>query len=160
MTAEWTVAPADDPVLHAFADVDVWRRPLPEVVDLKRGIAERVCGAMERVVAHHLAVDDRLVVEGVWITPAFAARTAYAGSVAGERRRAVFVLGDDPAYLRDAMTRRARGFERWSEHDRDAMAALQPAYGRWLRAEVARHRLASVDARPVDGLAERISAVL
>lgn len=148
------------PDLSAFHDRVVWRKPTKELVALKRSIAEVVSSALELAVAHHLRVEDRVVIEGVWITPEFAARKSYDGQDAGDRRRAVFVIDDDPARIRDAMVARGRGFAEWSPADRDAMAAMQAGYARWLRTQALMRNVALVDARPLGRLAERILAVL
>ena len=154
------IDPTDSPLLHTFASPEVWRRPVPELVALKRELAALVSSSLEFVVANHLEHEDKVVIEGVWITPEFAARTAYAGRSAGERRRAVFVLEDDPSRIREAMLSRGRGSADWAPEDREAMAAMQSGYARWLRTQALMRKQPIVDARPVGHLAERILAVI
>jgi 2-phosphoglycerate kinase len=155
------IDPSVEPALHAFADRAVWREPVDELLRRKRAIADIVSASLEFVLAHHLETDDRIVVEGVWITPEFAARAMYAGSSGGAgRRRAVFVLEDEATRIRDAMVDRGRGFQEWDPKDRAAMAAMQARYSRWLRAEATAHSLPIVPARPLGHLAERVLAVI
>ena len=154
------IDPTDSPLLHTFASPEVWRRAPAELVALKRELAALVSSSLELVVASHLAHDDKVVIEGVWITPEFAARPTYAGSAAGDRRRAVFVLEEDASRIRDSLLARGRGFGDWDPADREAMAAMQAGYARWLRTQALMRKAPIVDARPVGRLAERILAVL
>ncbi|MEK7863466.1 MAG: hypothetical protein AAB295_09405 [Chloroflexota bacterium] len=160
LTLQRAVVSEDGADLSAFQERGVWTRSTKELVALKRRIAETVSASLEPVVANHLAHDDRLVIEGVWVTPEFATRTSYAGHAAGEGRRCVFVLEDDPVRIREAMLARGRGFDAWPPADRDAMAAMQAGYSRWLRAQALLRDAPTVDARPAVRLAERILAVL
>jgi 2-phosphoglycerate kinase len=154
------IDPADSPLLHTFASPEVWRRSTAELVALRRELAELVSSSLEFVVASHLQADDKIVVEGVWITPEFASRTAYAGTTAGTKRRSVFVLEEDASKIRDTMMVRGRGIADWSEADREAMSAMQAGYAKWLRTQALMRRAPIVDARPLGHLAERILAVL
>lgn len=160
LTLQRALVGEDAAHLSAFHDRTVWARPTKELVALKRRIAETVSASLEPVVASHLAHDDRVVIEGVWITPEFATRSSYAGRPAGEARRCVFVLDDDPARIQQAMLGRGRGFDAWPSADRDAMAAMQAGYSRWLRAQALLRDAPAVEARPAVRLAERILAVL
>ena len=154
------VSADERPLLHAFASRDVWRRPVGDLVAMQREIAQLLSSSLEPAVGTHLWHNDRVVVEGVWLTPEFMSRTNYAGSVAGDRRRAVVVFEDDPARIRERFFGRGRGFDQWPGQDRDAMAALQAGYARWLRTEALARSVPVVDARPIDDLAERILAVV
>lgn len=104
-------------------------------------IAAGVSNALERVIAHHLAQSDKIVIEGVWITPELAARQVYGAAAAGARRRAVFVLED-------------------ARERPQPISPFESALVRWLQAETRRLSLPTVSARPVGHLAERILAVL
>jgi 2-phosphoglycerate kinase len=154
------IDPTDSPLLHTFASPEVWRRPAAELVALKRELAALVSSSLEFVVANHLERADRVVIEGDWITPEFAARPSYAGSVAEQRRRAVFVLEEDPQRIRESLLARGHGFGDVEPADREAMAAMQSGYARWLRTQALMRKQPIVDARPVGHLAERVLAVL
>jgi len=154
------IAPKDGPLLHTFSAPDVWQRSLAELVALKRELAALVSSSLELVVAHHLRVEDKVVIEGVWITPEFAARNDYAGTAPGGRRRAVFVLEEDAARIKDTLLQRGRGFDDWTASDRDAMAAMQAGYAKWLRTQALMRSVPIVESRPVLRLAERILSVL
>lgn len=104
-------------------------------------IAAAVSDALDRVIAHHLAESDKIVIEGVWITPELAARTSYGGAVAGGRRRAAFVLED-------------------ARERPEPISPLESALVRWLGSETRRLSIPTVAARPVGHLAERVLAVL
>jgi 2-phosphoglycerate kinase len=154
------IDPSDSPLLHTFASPEVWRRPPAELVALKRELAALVSSSLEFVVANHLEHDDRVVIEGVWLTPEFAARPSYAGMEAGARRRSVFVLEEDPSRIRESMLARGRGFGDLEPADREAMSAMQSGYARWLRTQALMRKQPIVDARPLGHLAERILAVI
>jgi 2-phosphoglycerate kinase len=154
------IDPTDSPLLHTFASPEVWRRSTVELAALQRELAELISSSLELVVAHHLETDDKIVIEGVWITPEFAMRATYSGSSAGTRRRSAFVLDDEPARIRDAMLARGPAFAEWSEADREAMAAMQAGYAKWLRTQALMRKAPIVDARPLGHLAERILAVI
>ena len=94
------------------------------------------------------------------ITPEFAARPTYASAAAGDRRRAVFVLEDDPSRIRESLLARGPGLGAGSAADREAMAAMQTGYARWLRSQALMRKQPIVDARPAGHLAERILAVI
>jgi 2-phosphoglycerate kinase len=152
------IDPSVEPLLHAFSR-DVWRRPATERVVLMRELSQRISSVLERVVGIHLWHDDRVVIEGVWITPELMSRTSYDRSAGGDRRRAVVVFEGDAARIREAFFARP-GFEDWSDEERDAMAATQVGHARWLRTQALMRNVPIVDARPVGHLAERILAVL
>jgi 2-phosphoglycerate kinase len=118
---------------------------IPREADLTlegfRRIADPVSAALENVIAHHLASSDKIVIEGLWITPDLAARTTYGDGVSATRRRGVFVVED----ARERTT---------------PLTPFESAHARWVLAEAKRHSLPTVSARPVGHLAERILAVL
>ena len=153
------IDPADSPLLHTFASPEVWARPVAELVALRREVAALVSSSLEFVVENHLAHDDRVVVEGVWLTPEFMSRASYAESLAGDRRRAVVIFEDDPAKILANFSAR-RGFDERPAAYRDARTALEIGYARWLRTQALMRKVPVVDARPVGHLAERILAVL
>ncbi|HEY6958393.1 MAG TPA: hypothetical protein VI814_06195 [Candidatus Limnocylindria bacterium] len=106
-----------------------------------RRIAVAVSTALENVIAHHLASTDKIVIEGLWITPDVASRSSYGDAVSAARRRAVFVVED--------------------AHERTTpLTPFESAHARWVLAEAKRHSVPTVSARPVGHLAERILAVL
>lgn len=138
------IDPKDSPLLHTFSAPDVWERSTAELVALRRELAALVSSSLELVVADHLAASDPVVIEGVWITPEFAARDAYAGVAASRQRRAVMVLEGDPAAIAPD----------------DRAAAMEAGYARWLRTQALMRKVPIVEARPVPRLAERILSVL
>jgi len=154
------IAPKDSPLLHAQSTPDFWRRPATELMRWQRELAELVSSSLELVVATHLRQDDRIVMEGVWITPEFAARSAYEGVAARERRRAAFIIEDDATRIHETMLAKHGAFEHWTDVDRKGFAAMEAAYARWLRTQSIMRNVPIVDARPVGHLAERILAVL
>ena len=154
------IDPKDSPLLHAGAAPDFWSRPVAQLVATKRELAELVSSSLEFVIATHLWQDERVVVEGVWITPEFAARPVYHGVSVGERRRAAFVIEVDAAHIHETMLTKRGAFGHWSDADRRAFAAVEASYARWLRTQALMRNIPAVDARPVGHLAERILAAI
>jgi 2-phosphoglycerate kinase len=154
------IDPKDSPVLHALSTPDFWHRPATELVALKRELAGLISSSLEFVVATHLRQEDRVVIEGVWITPEFAARSAYDGVTALERRRAAFVIEDSAPHIYEKMLTKRGAFGHWVDEDRKVFAAMEASYARWLRTQALMRKQPIVEARPVGHLAERILAVL
>ena len=148
------------PTLHFFAQETVWDRPIDELVTAMRVLADEVSAALEPVTAHHLRVRDRIVIEGVWITPAFAAGKAFAGSVYDGAVRSVFIDERDQTAIRDVMLARGRGIQEWLPRRQTAMVRMQAGYGEWLREAASAQGLPLVAARPVDTLVDRVLAAL
>ena len=154
------IDPRDSPLLHTLSAPEFWRRPVAELVAMKRDLAELISSSLEFVVATHLRQEDRVVIEGVWITPEFAARSAYDGVAAGERRRAAFVIEDNPSRIHETMLAKRSAFGHWMDEDRKVFAAMEASYARWLRTQALMRSLPIVEARPLGHLAERILALI
>lgn len=137
MVSGATLLHADD--IRLALGIDVPDETELAVETIKR-VAATVSAALENVVAHHLETMDKIVIEGVWLTPAFAARASYGGRSASGRR-AVFVVED-------------------ARERPEPISPGQSAHARWLAGETRRQGLPTVDARPVGHLAERILAVI
>jgi 2-phosphoglycerate kinase len=148
------------PALHFFARTDVWELPVQELFAAKRDLAEEISSSLESVIANHVHHRDRLVIEGVWITPTLASRRSFAGYGYGDAVRAVFVDEQDEQAILDALLARGRGFEEWPTTHQRAMAGLQARYGEWLHAEAERCGIPLVAARPVETLVDRIAGAI
>jgi len=150
------IDPDTRPTLHFFARETVWDRPIEELVTAMRVLADEVSAALEPVTAHHLRVRDRIVIEGVWITPAFAARKAFGGSTYDGAVRSVFIDERDQTAIRDVMLARGRGIQEWLPRRQTAMVRMQAGYGEWLREAASAQGLPLVAARPVETLVDRV----
>jgi len=150
------IDPDTRPTLHFFARETVWDRPVEELVTAMRVLADEVSAALEPVTAHHLRVRDRIVIEGVWITPAFAARKAFGGSTYDGAVRSVFIDERDQTAIRDVMLARGRGIQEWLPRRQTAMVRMQAGYGEWLREAASAQGLPLVAARPVETLVDRV----
>ena len=150
------IDPDTRPTLHFFARETVWDRPIEELVAAMRVLADEVSAALEPVTAHHLRVRDRIVIEGVWITPAFAARKAFGGSTYDGAVRSVFIDERDQTAIRDVMLARGRGIQEWLPRRQTAMVRMQAGYGEWLREAASAQGLPLVAARPVETLVDRV----
>jgi len=150
------IDPDTRPTLHFYARETVWDRPIEELVTAMRVLADEVSAALEPVTAHHLRVRDRIVIEGVWITPAFAARKAFGGSTYDGAVRSVFIDERDQTAIRDVMLARGRGIQEWLPRRQTAMVRMQAGYGEWLREAASAQGLPLVAARPVETLVDRV----
>ncbi len=148
--------PSQQPALHAFLSGDVWRRPPEEVRDRFIAVGEVVSHALEIVVAHHVATDAPLVLEGDGILPAMAALRIFAGLDVGDRVRAVFLVEPDEQVILRAMLDRGRGVDRYTEPEQRAQAHGSWLYGQWLRTQAGLRGLPVVEARPWATLADRV----
>lgn len=155
-----SIDPTDSPLLHALSTPDFWRRPAAELVATKRELAQLISSSLEFVVATHLWQEDRVVIEGVWITPEFAARSVYNGVAARERCCAAFVIEDNASHIHETMLAKRGAFGHWTDEDRKVFAAMEASYARWLRTQALMRKQPIVDARPVGHLAERILAAI
>lgn len=146
------------PALHFFNEPAVWRSKPEELCQRKIELAEEVSSALELVIENHLHNDDRVIIEGVWITPKLA--HMYRGHKQLGLVRSVFVDEQDQEAIWQVMHARGRGFSEWPQAHQEAMARMQALYGQWLRREVSGYGLPLVSARPVETLRDRVSRTL
>ena len=110
---------------------------------------------MEIVIGRHLAGRAPVVLDGEFLLPALAARSAYDGVPAEGRVRAVFLYeADEGQFLRNFRARHGE-HPQWPRQARGSWY-----YSEWLRREAGRLGLPAVPARPWDTVLERVIAAL
>ena len=115
--------------------------------------------ALEIVVAHHVATEMPLVLEGDALTPEMAAQKAFDGFPAGERVRAVFVIEPDERRLLEKMRTRSRGgFQDLPPEEQVRTTRWSWLYGRWLQEQARIYGVPVVEAQPWESLEGRIAA--
>ncbi|MGQ9684364.1 MAG: hypothetical protein ACUVX9_17700 [Anaerolineae bacterium] len=119
-------------------------------------VARIVCGALEIVVANHVATDTPTILEGDGLLPAFAAQHVFAGRDAEALVPAVFIVEQDEARVLDVVTARSGGSGTWTADRHSRYARATWLYGQWLRREAISHSIPVVDCRPWETLADRI----
>lgn len=156
LVAQRLTTPSQQPALHAFLAEGVWRRSTNELRDGLIAVGGVVSHALEIVIAHHVATDAPLVLEGDGLVPAMAARRTFAGLDVGNLVRAVVLVEPDEAVILDAMLARGRGFDLFGEREQRAQARASWLYGGWLRREAEAHGIPVVEPRPWATLVDRV----
>jgi 2-phosphoglycerate kinase len=115
--------------------------------------AEAMSASLAAFVDWQLREDAPLVLEGAWITPAFAAEQVarHSGAVA-----AVFICERELDAVLDAMMSRSNHPPRTPRRLR--LTEMSWMYGEWLRGECAPLGVPVVEAQPRDTLVERVLA--
>jgi 2-phosphoglycerate kinase len=138
------------PALHHFPGVETGVGA-ERMVQLHIESSQAISAALVGFVESQLREQERMVLEGAWLTPQFVSEmlAAHKGAV-----RSSFIYEADPEALLYEMISRS------SEPDRTprrlALADMSWLYGSWLREECERFRLPVVAARPRETLADRI----
>lgn len=156
--------PEERPALHLFDDpTHVYQHP-PEVISAwRRANAEDTSRGIEVVIANHVSGAVPIVLEGDDLVPALAVQRTFAQFDVSEGEvRSVFVIESDEETIAANLHTRGRGFgfssRSLSEQTNQVRASR--LYGEWLKQEARRYGLPAVPARPYDGLAQRIIALL
>lgn len=147
------------PALHFFADEALAARRGSLTAEQARdgllAIGEIVSRGLELVIAHHLAIDEPLLIEGDSITPALAGATEFYGVPAAGRVRSVFLHERDEERVLANMLDRGRGIERLSAAEQARGARQAWLHGEELAAEARRAGLPVVSSSPFETLFER-----
>jgi hypothetical protein len=105
------------------------------------------------VIANHLESNTPVVLEGDFVLPSLAARTAYDGIPANGQVRAIFVVEEDEEQI-------GRNFEAREGEPQPIRARASWRYSEWLRAESMRLGLPVLPARPWETIFARATALL
>ena len=143
-------SPEQYPELHR------WRLHPEEVLALDddgmlahtRGYAEVMAEALDAVIGNHLESGPTIVLEGDFILPSLATRSAYGGVAAEDRVRALFVLEEDEDQL-------ARNFLTREGEEQPRRARASWCYSEWLREECERLGVPAIPSRPWETLPAR-----
>ena len=153
--------PDQQPTLHFFVGTEqVWHRSPEELCERLIEVGRVVSRNIEIVIAHHVATNTPLVLEGDGIMPALGAQCSFAGLETGDDVRSVFIFEPDEEILFTNMQGRGRGFQQHSMDEQRTQARLNWLYGKWLRQEAARYGLPVILSRPWNSLAERVIAAI
>jgi len=149
-------SPESHPDLHHFepSEEDLFGLPAETLVERHIKSAQAISAAMGPVIEHYLWEQLPVVLEGAWITPAFAGLWArqYEGV------QAVFIHEPDMDELLAAMVARA-GTQKPSPH-RQAGVKVHWLFGNWVREQALAEGLPVVDAPPRTTLADRVLAAM
>lgn len=143
--------PETHPALHLFTKMEGPWFDLAEDEQLDRFVeaTRQVSLGLPSVVAHMLETNHHAVIEGVWMTPAFATESAK-----DRRVRAVFVVESELQHVQEAMLSRSQ--RPYPTPRERALARLSSAYSGWVREECRTLGVPTVEARPRATLIERV----
>lgn len=154
------VTASTHPSLFTFLDEEsVWTKPPQILSNQLITIGELLAPAIEVIVAHHLATEKPLIIEGDGLLPTLFARAALRDTVATGRVRGLFLTATT-ATRRTNMIARDRGFNASSDEQRSPGDNMNARYDAWLCQEAVRHRLPLIEAQPPETLLERIITAL
>jgi 2-phosphoglycerate kinase len=146
--------PEQQPALHHWSTHPEAARLPPEgILQIHLAVTESLGPALAAVVANHLETDTPVIVEGDYLTPAFAARERFREAPADGRVAAVFLHEPDEAQLVANLSGREPG-----GGEQRARARVSALYGEWLAAEAARSGVPLVLGRPWSSLQRRVLA--
>lgn len=150
---ERMTTPEQYPALHFFRNrPEEWRR-LDEEERLAHSlrVAEALAGALELVIANHLD-GSPIVLEGDFLLPDLAIRSAYDSVPAAGRVRGLFLYDDEAQIERNYLAREGR--------PQVGRARASWRYSEWLRGEAERLGVPTIAARPWATVLERACATL
>jgi 2-phosphoglycerate kinase len=161
LALQHTTTPQQHPELHYFlADRSVWEQPEEELVEALKAVARVTSAALEAVVAHHLSLNQPVVIEGDGILPRMAAGTHFAGRESAGSVRAIFLVEPREEDVLAAFQARGPRGDPVEEPTMRAQARIAWLYSQWLQEEALTLGLAVVAARPYERVAARLEKEL
>jgi 2-phosphoglycerate kinase len=147
--------PEQQPALHHWAThLEAARLPPEDILRIHLAVADSLAPALAAVVANHLETDTPVIIEGDYLTPAFAARQAFREERADGRVASLILHEPDVDQLVANFSGRESGGE---QRGRARVSAL---YSEWLAAEAARSGVLMMPSRPWSSLQRRVLAVI
>jgi 2-phosphoglycerate kinase len=147
--------PEQQPALHHWSTHPEAARLPPEgILQIHLAVTESLGPALAAVVANHLETDTPVIVEGDYLTPAFAARERFREAPADGRVAAVFLHEPDEVQLVANLSGRE------PDGEQRARARVSALYGEWLATEAGRRGVPMIEARPWSSLQVRVRAVV
>jgi 2-phosphoglycerate kinase len=148
--------PDQQPALHHWpTHPEAHQLPPEGILQIHLAVTQALGPALAAVVANHLETDTPVIVEGDYLTPAFAARERFLEASADGRVAAIFLDEPDEAQLVANLSGREP-----DGGEQRARARVSALFGEWLGAEAARLGVRTIQARPWSSLERRVLAVL
>lgn len=134
--------------------------PEPRFRALK-ATAEAMSKAIEIVIAHHIATQTPVIIEGDGLLPSLLTRDAVAGLPLGTGQlRGVFLVEDDEQRLFENACQRARGFIDSPLVEQKHIIHASWLFGQWLKAEATTLCAPVVSSYPFDTLFDSVIRAL
>ncbi len=161
LVLERMTTPVQQPALHALLTIEQsMHSSQPQLRDALIAVARTMSYAMEIVIAHHVATNAPMILEGDGLLPELAAQRVYANLDSANSVRAIFLVEDDEQMLFHTMLARQRGLEQLPVEVQRHRVRASWLYGQWLKAEAHQHRVPVVPPRPWQTLGDRMLQVL
>jgi 2-phosphoglycerate kinase len=160
---------------RAGGDTDLWDqtglRPIYEVWEQFTGsqsppeqmaeglaaVARVMSGALEIVIAHHIATRTPVIIEGDGLLPSLAVQSQFDNMTAAPGEvRAVFLVEDQEQRLFNSALQRGRGFEEGGLAEQRRIIRANWLFGQWLKMEAQRLSLPVLAPHPWETLADRV----
>jgi 2-phosphoglycerate kinase len=149
---ERMTTPEQQPVLHFWrTHPDPGALPAEDIMWQGLEVARAMTPALEAVIADHLNTKVPIVLEGDFIAPMLAARSAFDGQSSARRVRAVFLYEPDETQILENLSQREP--EEGIQTKRARVSWLQ---GQWLAQECGRIGMPALPARPWRTLFTRV----
>jgi 2-phosphoglycerate kinase len=155
-------SPEASPDLHLFDDDAIYGRHDPgELVEMYQRVSRVVCDAVEPVLAHHDIIGRRVIIEGCWLLPDFAAQERYAGRSLDRPVRSLFIHEPSLEAMENRMRERSGGWiEAQSPESRQNHVQMQWQFGEALKERAAEFGLPVLESAPFESLETRALQVL
>jgi len=154
--------PSQQPALHFLNDAQFADNLSPEEMCQKLiDVAQVMSKAIEIVIAHHVATEQSLILEGDGLLPSLATQQHYSNlDVQPKQVRFVLLYEPNEAAILGNMKGRKRGIDQRPEELQRKQARAAWLYGEWLRSEALRHNVSMIEPTPWQTLNERIIAAI
>lgn len=158
LVLEAMITPSQQPELHILNNAQLEDDRSPQDMCQKLvDVAGVMSKAIESAIAHHVATEQALIIEGDGLLPGLATQKHFHNlAVQPQQVRFVLLYEPDETAILANMKGRKRGIDQRSEALQRKQARAGWLYGEWLRREALRHSVPIVESAPWQTLTERI----
>jgi len=122
--------------------------------------SEAMRASMRIIIANHLTLGDRCVIEGDCMHPDLVRDPELAAAIANGSLRVICLDGGGAAEISASLLARARQLNEARRAEIGQIAAFHALYAAWMRETSRRHRIPIVTSRPFGTLADRVLATI
>ena len=158
LVLEAMTTPSQQPALHILNDPQLGDNLSAEDMCQKLvDVAEVMSKAIESAIAHHVATEQALAIEGDGLLPGLAIQKHFHNlDVQPRQVRFVLLYEPDETAILANMKGRKRGIDQRPEAFQRKQARAAWLYGEWLKGEALRHGVPIVEPAPWQTLTDRI----
>lgn len=126
-----------------------------------RATAEAMSKAVEIVIAHHIATQTPIILEGDGLLPSLLTRHTVARlPLEPGQLRGIFLVEDDENRLFENALQRGRGFKEGPLIEQRNIIRTSWLFGQWIKTEAASQNIPVIPSHPFDTLFNRVIRVL